>query len=120
MNIELLTKIETLKKALANDARVKALNNANANLEASKEVFLLSEKFYEAQANYGDAVAAYPSASEEVLLSQQALHLAKKELDEHPLVRAYYEAYIPVRDLYWEIDETLFAPFRSVHVSCEK
>ena len=53
MNIELLTKIETLKKALANDARVKALNNANANLEASKEVFLLSEKFYEAQANYG-------------------------------------------------------------------
>lgn len=88
-----------LKELLDSDQRIKDLNKKEEAMKNSEEVKALVEKKEQ-------AVSLYVSSSKE---GQKMLHQSKLELDSHPLVRDYLDAYIKVRDLYFEINDILFS-----------
>ena len=88
-----------LKELLEQDQRIKDLNEKEEKMKNSEEVKALVNKKEE-------AVSLYASNAER---GQKALHQSKLELDNHPLVRAYLDAYSKVRDLYFEMNDILFS-----------
>ena len=88
-----------LKELLDVDERIKDLDQKEEAMKKSGEVKALVEKKEQ-------AVSLYTNSSKE---GQKALHQSKLALDNHPLVRAYLDAYIKVRDLYFEINDILFS-----------
>ena len=88
-----------LKELLESDQRIKNLNEKEEVMKNSNEVKALVDKKEQ-------AVSLYSVSSEQ---GQKVLHQSKLELDSHPLVRAYLDAYSKVRDLYFEINDILFS-----------
>ena len=88
-----------LKDLLASDQRIKDLDEKEDAMKSSDEVKVLVNKKEQ-------AVSIYMVSSEQ---GQKALHQSKLELDNHPLVRAYLDAYSKVRDLYFQINDILFS-----------
>lgn len=88
-----------LKELLESDPRIKDLNEKEEVMKNSNEVKALVDKKEQ-------AVSLYSVSSEQ---GQKVLHQSKLELDSHPLVRAYLDAYSKVRDLYFEINDILFS-----------
>ena len=87
-----------LKELLDNDQRIKDLDKKEEAMKNSEEVKTLVEKKEQAISLYANS-----------LEGQKLLHQSKLELDNHPLVRAYLDAYIKVRDLYFELNDILFS-----------
>ena len=87
-----------LKELLEADQRIKDLNKKEEAMKNSEEVKALVEKKEQAVSLYIDSPEG-----------QKLLHQSKLELDNHPLVRNYLDAYIKVRDLYFEINDILFS-----------
>ena len=87
-----------LKELLEADQRIKDLNKKEEAMKNSEEVKALVEKKEQAVSLYIDSPKG-----------QKLLHQSKLELDNHPLVRDYLDAYIKVRDLYFEINDILFS-----------
>ena len=88
-----------LKELLESDQRIKDLNEKEEVMKNSDEVKALVNKKEQ-------AISLYSVSSER---GQKALHQSKLELDNHPLVRAYLDAYSKVRDLYFEMNDILFS-----------
>jgi hypothetical protein len=112
MEKELLDDLAQLGEALKNDPRIIALNQAEQALMANPEVLRLAEKKDAAERAYEDCLVYHKEKDPEALVLQKALYEAKLSLDEHPISKAYSAAYIPVRDLYMQIDDILYSPFR--------
>ena len=87
----LVVALATLEQELDNDETVKKL---------SASMHQALEDFERSQADGSETEAA-----------QKRLHVAKRNLDEHPLVRRYYAAFGPVRVLYERMQAELFTPF---------
>ena len=87
-----------LKELLEADQRIKDLNKKEEAMKNSEEVKALVEKKEQVVSLYIDSPEG-----------QKLLHQSKLELDNHPLVRDYLDAYIKVRDLYFEINDILFS-----------
>ena len=104
----LLSKTLKLKEELESDPRVVSLNEAEAKMNSSEEVMALAYRKNAALDKYNDLLKYYPDDSEEVKIVRQDLALAKKNLEEHELVRDYLIKYQAVRLLYEEINQTLF------------
>ena len=92
-----------LKDALENSNEVKRLKEAEKNMELSEEVMALSYRFSNAQTEYNDILKIYKEDSKEAKEFQHKLYIAKKELDEHPLVKEYLSAFSEVRKIYENI-----------------
>ena len=107
MNISLSKSLEGLKSALESDERIIRLNELEKKLYDDD-----LEREYNSRLSYKDR------GSEEVARAGKALHEAKAELDSYPLAKEYGEAYIAVRDLYMQIDDILFGPYRKKTLSC--
>lgn len=98
-----------LKELLSNDERVVLLNKLEEGMNNNEEVMRLAYiKDNKADA-YETALRFFSEDSEEVKTARNALYIAKKELDEHPLVREYLKAYSEVRNLYLQMNEKLFS-----------
>ena len=52
------------------------------------------------------------------IISLVSNNTQEAELDSYPLAKEYGEAYIAVRDLYMQIDDILFGPYRKKTLSC--
>ncbi len=113
MGKELRTDLEELRAALKNDPRVKKLDELEASLTLDPVLVELVQKKNAAEEAYSLVLSYQKAADPEALERQKDLYLAKKALDEYPLVKNYNEAFIAVRDLYMSIDDVLFGPFRS-------
>lgn len=113
-------KIYALKDSLDKDPRVLLLLEKEKAMEEDEEVMVLSYRFSRAQDDYNDALRHYASDSEEVKSMQKNLYIAKKNLDMHPKVEAYLQAYKVVRELYAQMQEALFAPFQNEWICQEK
>lgn len=98
-----------LKKAIDNDERVILLERLENEMNNSEEVMKLAYVKDMKADNYENALRFFKEDSDEVKLARQELYLAKKALDEHPLVKAYLKAYSEVRDLYFEVNQRLFS-----------
>ena len=88
-----------LKELLDMDPRIKDLNKKEEAMNSSEEVKGLVNKKEQ-------AISLYSVSPEQ---GQKVLHQSKLELDNHPLVRAYLDAYSKVRDLYFEMNDILFS-----------
>ena len=98
-----------LKDLLDCDPRILLLNNLEKKMNENEEVMALAYQKDLAINDYNDALNHFANDSEEVKKAQHQLHLKKKALDEHPLVKEYLKAYTEVRDLYYQINDILFA-----------
>ena len=108
---DIYTKTSDLKEKLNNDPRVVLLNKLEKEMNENEEVMALAYKKDMACLKYSDALNHFSKDSEEVKEALKELHEAKKNLDNHPLVKEYLKAYVEVRDLYNEINEILFSDF---------
>ena len=108
MDKELYDALIKLKESIENDPRVLALNEIDARLSKDEEVMKLSYKKDLAIVSYEDAINHFGEKSEQALKAQKELHLAKLELDSHPLVKEYNAKYQEVRLMYNHINEELF------------
>lgn len=117
MNQSLLEKTDILKTAVNNDPRLKALIDIERRMEEDADVMRLAYQKDQAETFYNDALRHFSNDSNEVKKAQNALFVAKSQLDKHPLIREYLLAYREVRLLYEQINQTLFSLFKE-HV-CE-
>ena len=108
---DIYTKTSDLKEKLNNDSRVILLNKLEKEMNDNEEVMALAYKKDMAALKYSDALNHFSEDSEEVKDALKELHEAKKNLDNHPLVREYLKAYSEVRDLYAQVNEILFSDF---------
>ena len=97
-----------LKESLKNHPSLVLLNSLEKEMEENEEVMKLSYRKDQANDKYNDMVKYYGENSLEASNALKELHVAKKELDSHPLVRKYLKAYQEVRELYQEINHLLF------------
>lgn len=109
MNEELFDLIYKLKDSLANDPEVKKLEELEEKMSNSLDVAKLANKKEIASDEYNFALSHFDEKSNEVIQAQKKLYEVKKELDLHPLVKEYMEQYKIVRNLYKEINDTLFS-----------
>ncbi len=113
MNEDIYAKALELKNNLDNDERIIKLNDLEKKMNEDESVMALAYKKDVASTEYSDILKHYSQDSKEAKEALKKLHLAKEELDNHPLVREYLNAYIEVRDLYSNINEILFSNFQS-------
>ena len=97
-----------LKDLINNDERIIRLNELEKELNDNEEVMALSYQKDLAVSSYSDALNHFSNNSEEMKKAQHDLFVKKEALDNHPLVKEYLKAYGEVRDLYFQINETLF------------
>lgn len=109
MERDIYLEAENLQKIIQNDPRIKKLNELEKKMEEDKEVILLAYQKDVATTEYSDILNIYDRENEIAKKYQHNLYLAKKALDEHPLVQQYLKAYKEVRELYSSINEILFS-----------
>ena len=104
---------EKLKEAIGNDPRYIALNEAEKKMNEDKEVQSLAVAKEKALNEYNDILRHFDRESDTAKKYQKALYEAKKELEEHPLVKDYLVKYQQVRILYEQINSILFSDLNS-------
>ncbi len=111
MGKDIYLEAEKLKETLQSDPRIIRLNELEKEMNDSEEVMALAYKKDMAVVNYSDILNHFSNESKEAQEALKALHQAKLDLDNHPLVKDYLKAYKEVRELYGEINEILFSNF---------
>lgn len=106
MEKDIYTIAYELKDLLASDSRINDLNEKEKLMKENEEVLALVKKKDLAVMQYENSLKISTKDNKE---EQKALHQSKLELDSHPVVRAYLDAYVKVRDLYFAINDILFA-----------
>ncbi len=107
--------IRSLAKALKEDSRNLDMKEKEKKMMESEEVFHLSKRLESFVEDYSRAISI--NDKEKIERCKKALFEAKLNLDVHPLVKEYNEAYIKVRDLYMMVDDIIFGPYRSKVIS---
>lgn len=111
MDEEIYIKVNLLKEKLKDDPRILRLNECEKKMDEDEEVMALAYKKDVAASKYSDVLNHFSKDSEEAQKALKELHEAKLNLDNHPVVREYLKAYQEVRELYDEINKTLFTSF---------
>lgn len=117
MNISLSKSLEGLRSALEKDERIIRLNELEKKLYDDPSLLELVKKKDDLEREYNSVLSYKDRDSEEAMKIGKALHEAKMELDSYPLAKEYSEAYIVVRDLYMQIDDIIFGPYRKKTLS---
>jgi cell fate (sporulation/competence/biofilm development) regulator YlbF (YheA/YmcA/DUF963 family) len=115
---EIITLSYTLKQLIENDERVVHLNALDQALNQNQSLIQLTETYQQAQANYQAMWESYGDDSPHLLKARATLHQVKTQVDSHPLVREYLQAYGKVRELYQSIQQKIFLPFKSHPPGC--
>ena len=98
-----------LKELMDNDSRISLLNKLEKEMNESEEVMKLSYKKDLANDGYCDSLRYFGQDSKEEKESRRCLYLAKKELEEHPLVKKYLACYQEVRLMLEEVSNNIFS-----------
>lgn len=111
MQSETYLSLMNLKDELKNDSRIINLLKLEKDMEEDDEVILLTYKKDKANDVYNDMLRLFKEDSIEVKTARESLHIAKKNLEEHPKVRSYLKVYQEVRMLLDEVNDILFSDF---------
>ena len=109
MEEDIYSLAEKVKEALNNDPRYIALNEAEEKMNNDKIVISLVIAKEKALNEYNDILRHFDRESDTAKKYQKALYVAKKQLEEHPLVKDYLAKYQQVRILYEQINSILFS-----------
>ena len=116
MESEIYNKSIEISNELKKHPSVVKLNKLEKELEDSFEVHQLVSKKDEAMDFYLHVKDSLKSDDPLFIEASEKYKKAKLELEAHPLVKEYNEAYEEVEKLYDEIDEILFSEFRGKKV----
>lgn len=86
--------------------------NKEKMMNESDEVIALAYKKDMVLLRYNDALKIYSDDSEEVKAIRKELSLAKYNLDIHPLVKAYSEAYSLLKQELYKVNNILFSDLK--------
>ena len=111
MNDLLLAKLNELKEVVSSSDEMKTLHKVEEEMSNDEEVMKLAYQKDVLSSKYEDALRHFGENSKEAKEAQKALYQAKLELDSHPLVKKYNEAYKKARKYYDLINATLFEEF---------
>lgn len=111
--------IDSLAKALKADPRIKKLDAIEAKLSSSSDLVEKEKRLRAEEESYSFCLSYSKNDKKKLESAEKSLYLAKKNLDEDPLAIEYSDAYIAVRDLYMEIDDIIFSPFRKKSLTGE-
>ena len=117
MNISLSKSLEGLKAALSGDERIIKLGELEKKLYDDPSLLELVKRKDDLEREYNSLLTYKDRNSEEAIKVSKALHEAKEEMDSYPLAKEYTEAFIVVRDLFMEIDDIIFGPYRKKTIS---
>lgn len=117
MDLVLEKALTELKEAIASDPRVKFLSEVEAKLYEDPALLELVKKKNDLEKEYGSLLSYEEREGEKAKQLEHALYEAKLELDNHPLAKEYSEAFIKVRDIYMQIDDIIFGPYRKKTLS---
>ena len=109
MSKDIYTIAYELKELLANDERIIHLNQAEEKMNNNDEVISLAYQKDMACVSYSDALNHFSENDQASKDAQKELHQKKLNLDNHPVVREYLDAYKEVRDLYFALNDILFS-----------
>jgi cell fate (sporulation/competence/biofilm development) regulator YmcA (YheA/YmcA/DUF963 family) len=98
MNKTIYEKIIDLADLLNNREEVKELHKLEEKMESNEEVIRLSINKSTFESEYSDLLNYYSPTSKEAKESLKKLYEAKLALDNHPLVREYYELFRKVNE----------------------
>lgn len=104
--------ILALSKAMKDDPRFKNLDELEEEVNSNSVIFALSKRKDEAEKSYSFALPLYKKGSAELTKAEHDLYEAKLAIDNEPISKKYTEAYAKVADIYREIDDIIFSPFR--------
>lgn len=119
MEEEIFESLSQLRDALNNDERIKKLNELEEKMYQNEEIIALAKRKNALEDEYGLVLSYTDINSDEAKKIQKALYEAKLQLDSQPLVKEYNESFIKIRDLYMQIDDIIFGPFREKTLSSE-
>lgn len=119
MEQEIYESLLELKKALSEDERIIKLNELEEKLYEDAHVIELAKRKNDIENQYEDVLSYKDRNSPEAKALQKALYEAKLELDNYPAVKEYNSLYIEVRDIYMQIDNIIFGPFRNKTLTSE-
>ena len=109
MSKDIYTIAYELKELLANDERIIHLNQAEEKMNNNDKVISLAYQKDMACVSYSDALNHFSENDQASKDAQKELHQKKLNLDNHPVVREYLDAYKEVRDLYFALNDILFS-----------
>ena len=112
MDSKLDQAIREFIKAINSDPRIKSLNKAEKEMESSEEVSFLASEKSRKNDEYFEVCRFFKEYSPEEIKARKALFTAKKNLDSHPLVKAYQECFVAVNSLFYQIDDAIFSAFK--------
>ncbi len=101
-----------LAKAIEHDPRVLRLRQDEAELSADEGVAPLLEEAKKRREDYLVLRLELGENDEKTVDAKRAFYQAKLHLDENQASAQYRHSYASVSDLYREIDEIIFAPYR--------
>lgn len=112
MNEKLYSKIDRLNEALKKSLLYKKMIKAENQMNESEEVKSLAKIKDEALNKYNEMVYLNGPSSIENEKYLKELHLSKKKLEEHKLVKKYLKYYSKYHFLLIEINMILFKDFK--------
>lgn len=112
MNEKLYSKIDRLNEALKKSLLYKKMIKAENQMNESEEVKSLAKIKEEALNKYNEMVYLNGPSSSENEKYLKELHLSKKKLEEHKLVKKYLKYYSKYHFLLIEINVILFKDFK--------
>ena len=108
MNSRSLQSLLRLRRAFESDARLALISELDAEIEKDMQIKAISSKMNALAEEYSLARDHHGEKSEEARSAKEKLLLAKKELDELPLVVRYNEAYRVSSGLMLWVNDILF------------
>lgn len=108
MNVELLDKIDALKKEIENSEEYKELLRHNEILENSDDIKILSYRKDVAIFEYQEALKHFNKNSIEVIGKEKVMAKSIYDLNNHELVKNYNKAFASLNSIYKEINVLLF------------
>jgi len=112
MDLILEKSLTELKDAIAKDPRTQKLAALEAKLYEDPALLELVKKKDDLENEYNRILSYKDKDSEEAKTVEKALFEAKLTLDTYPLAKEYSAAFVELRDIYMQIDDIIFGPFR--------
>lgn len=112
MDLILEKALTELKDAISKDNRQIKLVEIEKKLYEDPALLELVKKKDDLENEYNQILSYEDKNSDAAKNVEKALYEAKLALDTYPLAKEYSDAFVAMRDIYMQIDDIIFGPFR--------
>lgn len=113
-------KIRRLREVLINRKEVIRWNQIEKEMEEDETILKLANEFAVAQSEYNACLNHFDVDDEESRAYSKKLYEAKLRLDNHPLIKEYYECFHEVNEPLRYLEYHLLKPLKIKSENCKK